>query len=352
MTAGAHGSQPAFVFSKRSSYRNRELQSMRAMAGLSTANGVADADRAAAMGTMSFNVFFADDQGHVGYRYAGLMPLRSPDLDPRFPSPSDPKYNWTGIVPPSQMPHIIDPKGGLLTNWNNKPVSWWPNLDTPVWGRIFRVEAIRRNLTSETLSAQDLELAAWKIARTDETWPYFAPYVQQAAKEIKGAALQIGGYDGLLLQGSRQAMTYRTFISELRKDLFGATVGTFMGEQYATQIAQPSAMLAALQGRTKFNYLQGRKAEAVVKKALQAAVDKEATSEDRYLAGQIRIPDEPSIPYSNRGTYIQVIELLTTGPSGRNVLPPGEAASGTHSRDQVPLSRAWVFKPMHRPWKQ
>jgi len=62
------------------------------------------------------------------------------------------------------------------------------------------------------------------------------------------------------------------------------------------------------------------------------------------------VPGEVPIPYSNRGTYIQVVELLPDGPIGRNVLPPGVAQTGPHSRDQVPLSRAWTFKPMHRPW--
>jgi penicillin amidase len=107
--------------------------------------------------------------------------------------------------------------------------------------------------------------------------------------------------------------------------------------------AQPSVMLAALQGKTKFNYLQGRKAEDVVLAALSAA------KSGVYHAPTIKVPGEDPIPYSNRGTYIQVIELLPSGPSGRNVFPPGVTASGPHSRDQVNLSRAWLYKPMHLP---
>ncbi len=341
MTTVGHGAQPAYVFARHSSYRNRELESLVSIDGLWGAKNAAEADRAASKATMSFNVFFADTAGHIGWRYGGLVPLRTTALDPRFPVPEGPEYAWKGMIPASQMPHVMDPKSGLLTNWNNKPASWWPNLDTPDWGKIFRVESIRRSLPEGPLSAQSLELAAWKIARTDETWPYFAPYL--------AGSLEVGGFDGLLMQGSRQAAVYRAFLGELRKLLFYGTTGNFANEGLAQQIAQPSVMLAALQGRTHFDYLYGRKAGDLVRDALKAAVGKVGGA--GYVPGQISLPDEVSIPYSNRGTYIQVVELLADGPLGRNVLPPGVAASGVHSRDQVPLSRAWVFKPMNRTWK-
>jgi acyl-homoserine lactone acylase PvdQ len=343
MTSQPHGTQPAYVFARHSSYRNQELQSLAAIDGIWHANSAVEADLAAAKGTMSFNLFFADTAGHIGYRYCGLVPLRSNDLDPRLPTPEGPKYAWKGMIPPAQMPHVIDPKSGLLTNWNNKPASWWPNLDTPIWGKIFHVESIRRSLPDAPLSAQSLEFAAWKIARSDETWPYFGPYVMK-----EHAQAEIGGFDGLLMQGSRQAAVYRAFLAQLRKLLFYGTVGNFVSESLAQEIAQPSVMLAALQGRTKFNYLHGRTASQVVHEALKAAI---AQVHGTYMPSQIPVPNEPPIPYANRGTYIQVVELLADGPLGRNVLPPGVAAEGSHSRDQAPLSRAWVYKPMPRPWK-
>ena len=248
---------------------------------------------------------------------------------------------------------MINPKGGLITNWNNKPISWWPNLDTPVWGRIFRVDAIRRVLNKPKIDAQDFEIAAWTIARTDETWPFFEPFYDSGVKSAGPAVQQAAaGFDGRLMDGSRQAAFYKAFIGELRKALFLPTVGNFIAPQYFDTSAQPSVMLAALERRTKFDYLQGRKPEAVVEAAMKAAWDSLSSADQpvRYRAPGINVPGETPIPYSNRGTYIQVVELLKEGPSGRNVLPPGVAESGEHSRDQAPLSQAWVFKPMHRPW--
>ena len=352
----AAGGKPGYLFARHSSYRMKELASLEAVNGLNHAATAEDADRAAALGTMSFNVFFAADNGHIGYRYSGMVPIRAEGIDPRFPTPGDPKYAWRGMVPANEMPHVIDPRGGLLTNWNNKPVSWWPNFDSPVWGKLFRVSQIRSSLEKPKLDAQDLELAAWTIARLDETWPGFQPFVQQAIAELKADPKQaevveaIGGFDGRFLDGSRQANTYKSFVGELRKLLFLPNVGNFMAPEYFNQALQPSVMLAALQGKTKFDYLHGHKAIELVKAALVAAAAD--THDAPYQASTINVPGEPPIPYGNRGTYIQIVEMLLDGPKGRNVLPPGVAATGPHSKDQAPLSRAWTYKPMNRPWPQ
>ena len=66
------------------------------------------------------------------------------------------------------------------------------------------------------------------------------------------------------------------------------------------------------------------------------------------------------MPYMNRGTYNQIIELpiwthdSSLAPIGENVLPPGQSgfvnASGVPSVfafDQLPLYTSWMFKDMH-----
>jgi penicillin amidase len=142
---------------------------------------------------------------------------------------------------------------------------------------------------------------------------------------------------------------YRAFLSNLRKALFLSNVGNFSSDQLFTTAVQPSVILAALEHRTKFDYLQGRSADAVVRQALLDAYHASGSA-PFFSAPSINVPGESPIPYGNRGTYIQVVEMLLDGPKGRNVLPPGVAQTGPHSRDQVPLSRAWTYKPMYRPW--
>ncbi len=322
-----------YLFAKKTSYSGREMESYDSVTSLWTAKGTQGIINCLDKATMSFNYFFATCDGDIGYRYCGLVPMRAEGLDPRFPTPGAPENAWKGFVPLAQMPHVTNPKSGVIYNWNNKPVSWWPNFDTPTWGRIFRNEEIRPLLTKPKLNTQDIEMVPWTIARTDETWPFFKPFIP--------AGSPLDAFDGRLLAGSRTAGTYKAFVDALRSEIFLATTGNFIAPAYFQQIGQPSVMLRALLGKTKVNYLAGRKAADVVKAALA-----KVTFPNRYNAPGIPVPGEPQIPYSNRGTYIQIVELLRDGPSGRNVLPPGVAESGEHSLDQVPLSRAWIYKPM------
>jgi hypothetical protein len=133
----------------------------------------------------------------------------------------------------------------------------------------------------------------------------------------------------------------------MRKQVFLPTVGNFLAPQFFDQALQPSVILAALEGRTKFNYMQGRTSASVAKAALETASKQVGGSV--YHAPTISVTGDTPIPYSNRGTYIQIVEMLIAGPYGRNVLPPGVSAAGPHSNDQVPLSRAWIYKPMRKP---
>ena len=109
-------------------------------------------------------------------------------------------------------------------------------------------------------------------------------------------------------------------------------------------------MLDALEGRTKVKYLGRRSTSEVLAAAWRKTKEKLASepSEWRLKAPGIQVSGQTPIPYSDRGTYIQIVELFSK-PIGRSVLPPGVAESGEHAQDQVALARAWLFKPMLLP---
>jgi penicillin amidase len=330
------------AFSRKSASRMRELEALRSVIEIAGAKSVDQVEPALRHATVNFNCFFATRDGHIGYRYTGLVPDRKPGFDPRFPLPADPAAQWTQTIPFEKMPHILDPRAGILANWNNKPVSWWANSDTPLWGKIFRNSEVLAGLSAPKLNATDLERTAWTIARRDETWPYFKAFV-----DASSAGTRLQGFDGWMLDGSFGAKLYQSFLDNLREQLFLDTTGNFISNDNFRLVVQPSVMLAALNGKTKVDYLHGRKATDVVKAAVDKAVGQ--VGSQRYSAPGIAVPGQPPIPYSNRGSYIQVIEVFATGPEGRNVVAPGVAESGEHSLDQVPLARAWLFKPMR--WK-
>ena len=311
---------------RRSAHWMRELRTFDALAGLWSARTAREADRAMQGATMSFNVFMADVAGHTAYRYAGLVPIRAAGFDPRLPLPAGPAAAWRGFVPPDQMPHAFDPP--ILTNWNDKPVPGWPNGDTPVWGRAFRGGEVRRALPAGKLTTNDLERVAYTIARRDATYPFFGEYFL--------------GFDGALIDGSVPAARYALFLDRLREALFLDKLGGLVSPDNFRTALQPDLVLAALEGRTKVDYLAGRKGEDVV----AAALARVPADPPPYHSGRIPVPGGESIPYSNRGTYIEIVELLKEGPRGVANLPPGVAERGPHAADQAGLARTWTYRPM------
>lgn len=311
---------------RRSAHWMAELRTFDALAGLWRARNVREADRSIQTATMSFNVFMGDVDGHTAYRYAGRVPIRAPGFDPRLPLPAGPQAAWRGFVPASKMPHALDPS--TLTNWNDKPAPGWTNGDTPAWGRAFRGGELRRSLPKGKLALADLEKVAWTIARRDDTYPFFGKYVPE--------------FDGWLLKGSEPAARYRTFLDRLREELFEKLLGNLASPDNFRQALQPDLMLAALEGRTKVDYLAGRSAKDVV----SAALARVPAAPEPYRPGTIPVPGSDPIPYSNRGTFIQLVELLKPSPSGRSNLPPGNAERGPHASDQAELARLWSYKPM------
>lgn len=341
------------VFSQRMSYWKKEVQSWAGLFDLYNAKTRTDIDSAMDAIAMNMNFFFATTQGETGWRYLGWMPIRQSGFDPRFPMPSKPETDWQGYLKPEQMPHLIDTESGIIANWNNKPSSWWPNLDTPVWGSIFRNEVLLESLSKPKLTLFDLEKAAWDIARkeTDSNSAFRSGF--QTAANGSAAEATMDTFDGWVVQGAVGAALYREAVKELRRELFLKHTGNFTQDSLFERVVQPSVMMKALAGKTKYDFLAGRKAGDVYEAALTKAWSNLATKYGDEPAawptpiGVFTVPNGTQVPYSNRGTYIQ-LNTLTSPPTARSVASPGVTESGPHSEDQADLARAWLFKPVWR----
>jgi penicillin amidase len=344
------------VYSVQSSFWGRELNGIAALIDLYGAKDARAVETAITRVPVTFNFFYATTRGEYGYRYAGLVPLRTKGYDPRFPTPSGPNTDWTGYVTSSQMPHTESTKSGILANWNNKPASWWPNLDTPVWGSPFRNEVLLRAIPDGKLGRFDLERAAWEIARreTDTSSTFLDGFISANAGGANGPLSRyLVSFGGWNVDGSTGAVIYDEAVNQLRTELFKPSVGTFIQPAIFEQVIQPAMIKKALAGKTKYDFLNGRKMNDVLATALKGAMSTLASSlgDDpsawSFRPGSINVRGQKPIPYINRGTYIQIIEL-SPNPVGRSVASPGVSESGPHASDQADLARAWIYKPMWR----
>lgn len=346
------------VYSLKSSLWMRELSSFGQIDQVGTAKTAADIDRITRSLVVTFNFFFATVGGEIGYRYVGAVPVRAMGIDPRLPTPDEAAYQWRGFLSPAQMPRVDNPSRGLIVNWNNKPATWWPNLDTPAWGRPFRNEVLAAALTAPKLSVSDVEHSAWEIARRDaETSAIFLPDFARALTARAKAAnrpltaweRELVNWDGWTLGGSVGAVIYRDSVAELRRVLYAEALGDFAGN--FDRVLQPAVLRRALDGQVRFRPwgrepMGNRMAEAFD----QALAKQQAAGFARWNAG-LRPGTMPSpaglIPYNDRGTFIQVVEMLNP-PRARSVSSPGVSEEGEHVGSQAMLAASWTYKPVRR----
>lgn len=337
------------VFVQRSTSWGKELKGLDAILQVPTMTSPDQIEEAMKDSPLSFNLFYAT-RSEIGYLYSGQVPVRPANLDPRLPMPANKETVDLPLIPADQMPRVRNPRNGLIANWNNKPAAWWPNSDTPVWGRIFRNEVLLDQLTKPKLTVADVELAAWTIARRSDSWKAMRRYVPDPAgsdPQIRPYAEALHAWDGWRLSGQSGPALYDAWLDALRAELVAPITGAFLNDSTFRTVAQPSFLLNALEGRTKTPFLQRRSADEVARAALRR-LSARPLAEYAFVPGTIRYGDSGSVPYSERGTYIQVVELGPT-PRARNVAAPGTAEAGPHSADQIPLAAAWTYKSMRLP---
>ncbi len=314
------------AFVRRRAYAGRELESLAALFGLYEARDARACDASLKRATMNFNAFFAAPDG-VGWRYTGLVPIRAAGNDPRLPRVGG--IAWRGFLKPDDLPHVLFPKSGLLSNWNTKPSRAWIMGDTPAFGRADHANTLRAALPSGAMTLGDLELAARTIATTDARALDFRPYFPP----------DLARWFGALDPGAPEPAAFARTMAALRRDLFAPIVGEIGGNLDAA--VQDSAVLRALQGASKVPWLRGRDPRAVFAEAYARAKAGPA-----YAPRPVVFGPGAEMPYANRGTYLQAVEL---GRRFETILPPGNAESGPHALDAAPRANAWTFRPRELP---
>ena len=144
----------------QSSVTDREVLSARALADLNANKVRSSKDFARVMSQMefSFNWNYADNRD-IALFHSGRYPRRARGVDPDLPSWGDGRWDWRGFISRKAHPQTINPRGGLLLSWNNKPAPGWRSADgNYAYGSVYRVDLLtaavrkhrRHSLTSLT----------------------------------------------------------------------------------------------------------------------------------------------------------------------------------------------------------
>jgi penicillin G amidase len=144
--------------------------------------------------TPSLNMLWADRKGDIGWQTTGLVPNRRnwPGL---LPVPGDGKREWSGTLPASELPSLLNPESGFIAtaNQNNIPEGY-PHQLGFLWADPFRFLRISEVLGSgRTTSLSDmmnlqqdvLSLPARRLVPLLRDRPASTPLVQKAMEMLK-----------------------------------------------------------------------------------------------------------------------------------------------------------------------
>lgn len=124
------------AYARRYATWMKEIDTLTGLAAVDTATNIQQVNRAAATLTWNENLMAADDHGNIGYWHPGLLPIRPKNWDERLPLPGDGDAEWQGFLPVSERPHVIDPQQRWLANWNTLPSQGWTTGNDPASERV------------------------------------------------------------------------------------------------------------------------------------------------------------------------------------------------------------------------
>ena len=145
----------------------------------------------------TFNLFYIDSK-NIAMFSTGRLPIRARGVDPSLPTLGTGQYDWRGFLSANAHPHAINPKSGVILNWNNKPARGWGASDSH-WseGSVHRVQAfVGFKPTGNTLAdvVSVMNRAATQDLRVVLVWPTVAkmlagsrgpsPLARQAVKLV------------------------------------------------------------------------------------------------------------------------------------------------------------------------
>jgi len=177
-----------YAYARRYATWMREVDTIVGLAQVDQARDIHDVNSAMSRVTWNENLMAADDRGNIGYWHPGLMPVRPKGWDERLPYPGDGRAEWKGFLKVSARPHVINPKQGWLTNWNNVPSQGWTTQNAPaterVAGRWFRVRWLSRHVAPMAghPSYAGLKRAVQLAGTTAEQRPFSTHWLRRALR--------------------------------------------------------------------------------------------------------------------------------------------------------------------------
>ncbi|MDH4177458.1 MAG: penicillin acylase family protein [Thermoleophilia bacterium] len=166
------------AITSRRSTRDRELLAAPLFVDLSTnaIRSAGDFKRAAARFELTFNWHYVDSRSIAEFT-TGRLPIRPSTVDAGLLTKGTGQYEWQGFASAGAHPQVVNPRAGVILNWNNKPARGYAASDSEwSYGSVQRVDLLwsnvqaRRKHTLASLTAA-MNRAATTDLRVARVWP-------------------------------------------------------------------------------------------------------------------------------------------------------------------------------------
>jgi acyl-homoserine lactone acylase PvdQ len=183
------------AITSRRSTRGRELASLRFFLDMSMnrIHSAKDFVRAAARVELTFNWVYADSRSIAQFT-SGRLPVRPPTVDPGLPTKGTGEYEWTGFRTAAAHAQAINPPGGVILNWNNRPARGYPSADDEwTWGSVQRVDLLAAGIARRQKHTLGSVVGAMNGAATQDlrlmrVWPVIRDVLVRGSGTAPAAA--------------------------------------------------------------------------------------------------------------------------------------------------------------------
>jgi hypothetical protein len=321
------------AYARRYAIWGRELETIEGLDLVNRARTIQDVDAAARRLTWNENLMAADSQGNIGYWHPGLVQLRPAGWDQRLPLPGTGEAEWEGLVPRERMPHVINPKRGWLSNWNNVPSQGWTTGDGPASERVTgpfhrdaylaRLAGALKALPSPTFA--DLQATIRRAGSVAQQRPLASARLRTASRGATGEAAKVlgvltawsGDYvatdaRGTVDPGVATWEAFKTAAADLAVAPFAKGAKAFEdrpGTSHAFDITAKEAYALRTLSPAGYREAAATTAAAMTKRFGTPDPARWRAPREMYDMSAQGAQQPPPLPFFDRGTYEQLLEV-------------------------------------------
>jgi penicillin G amidase len=286
----------------------------------------------------TFNLVFADADGHIGHQCVGKIPVRT-NWDRGYRPGWDPQHRWTEYIPFEAMPHVIDPPRGFVVTANNRTApNDFPYPLSGTWSGGYRARRIRETLEARPkLSRDDCQTLQLDVhsGRAKLAVPPLLKAVEGAIDALARQAVDLlKQWDGVVRAESAAAAIFNVFFTRWCSVVAGER---FPKETAGFVAANVGGLAMRLLHADDVGWFQRQTREAAIRATFAATLDELATKLG---------PDMASWHWGKLHILLQKHFLSSRGDLGklldRSGLPLSGDGNTVNSSTPDPSYAAWL----------